>query len=177
MEELERKFTALEPSPKDIGTIELIVCRPVLNERQILEEGEITIDEGLVGDYWKDRPVEGEDNTKFQITLINSKMMGLIAGEKENWPPAGDQLYVDFDLSLTNVPIGQKLALGSNNDVILEISDIPHNGCKKFMSRYGKDAQLFVNARERKHLRLRGANAKVIKSGKIHINDTIKKID
>lgn len=174
--DLEKKFAKLQSSGKDKGTIELIVCRPKLNERKILTEAEITIEEGLVGDYWISRHVEGVDNTKMQITLINTSIMRLIAGKKENWAPAGDQLYVDFDLSQENLPIGQKISLGSDNKVILEITDIPHTGCDKFMNRYGKDATLFVNASERKHLRLRGVNAKVLKSGKISVNDRIEKI-
>lgn len=177
MEELERKFPTLETSPKDAGIIELIVCRPVKNERKIIEEAEITTDKGLLGDYWKDKYAEGKESTKTQITLVNSRLMSLIAGNKENWPPAGDQLYVDFDLSTENIPVGQKLALGSDNNVILEISDVPHTGCKKFKSRFGKDATLFINASKRKHLQLRGVNAKVIKSGKISIHDKIQKID
>lgn len=176
-EELEKKFLTLEPSPSDIGTIELIVCRPIPNERKILKDAEITEADGLVGDYWEDKRAKGKDNTKTQITLINSKIIGLIAGDKENWPPAGDQLYVDFDLSLENIPVGQKITLGSEDNVILEITDIPHTGCEEFMGRFGKDATLFVNASKRKNLRLRGVNAKVIKSGKINVNDQIKKID
>lgn len=177
MDELESKFPTLDASPKDIGTIELIVCRPILNERKILQEAEITIAEGLAGDYWKDKYAEGKESTKTQITLVNSRLMGLIAGDQENWPPAGDQLYVDFDLSTENIPVGQKLSLGPDNNVILEISDVPHTGCNKFKSRFGKDATLFINASKRKHLQLRGVNAKVIRSGKISVHDQIKKIE
>ncbi len=103
--------------------------------------------------------------------------MGLIAGDKENWPLAGDQLYVNFDLSVENTPAGQKLGLGPYDNVILEISDVPHTGCKKFMSRFGKDATLFINANKRTNLRLRGVNARVIKSGNIRVYDSIQKID
>lgn len=177
MAELERKFSFLETSHKDVGTIKLLVCRPVKNERKIIEEAEITTAEGLIGDYWKDKFAEGKEDTKTQITLVNIRLMNLIAGDKENWPPARDQLYVDFDLNKDNIPAGQKLTLGPDDNVILEISDIHHTGCHKFKCRFGKDATRFMHASKRKHLQLRVVNAKVIRSGKKTVHDQIKKLE
>jgi MOSC domain-containing protein YiiM len=173
---LEQKFLSLSHSPKDFGTIELIVSRPSIGERQILKTAQITKEEGLIGDNWKERNYKGGPNLQMQITLMNSKVIEAIAGDSANWPPAGDQLFVDLDLSVDNLPVGQNLSIGSESNVILEISKIPHTGCSKFSSRYGRDAALFINASERKYLRLRGLNAKVIKSGIISVNDIIKKI-
>ena len=107
---------------------------------------------------------------------MNSKIIEMIAGGKENWSNAGDQLVVNLDLSLKNLPPGQKIGFGTNFDVILEITDTEHTGCSKFSSRYGKEALEFINAPERRELRLRGIYAKVLKSGKIKLNDVIRKI-
>ena len=77
---------------------------------------------------------------------------------------------------MENIPIGQKLAIGPNNDVILVVSDIPHTGCSKFSKRFGKETTLFINNNKQKNLRLRGINTRVIKSGHIKQFDPIKKI-
>lgn len=176
-EMLKDKFSVLEASPKDDGSVDLIVARPTNNKRITLTEADITIEQGLVGDRWGKRKSKKSNYAlKTQITLMNSKIIEMIAGDKENWIKAGDQLFVNLDLSERNLPVGQKIGFGSNCDVILEISDTSHTGCSKFSKRYGKDALEFISAPERKDLRLRGIYAKVLKSGKVKLNDIIRKI-
>jgi MOSC domain-containing protein YiiM len=175
--ELEAGMEHIRQSPKDQGTLQMIVRRPSVDEREILHEGELNAMEGLVGDTWKVRvsvhSTDGRPNLNKQITIMNARTIALLAQSEEHWPLAGDQLYVDMDLSDDNLPPGTQLAIGS---AILEVSPDPHTGCQKFSSRFGVDALKFVNSPEGKRLHLRGINTRVIQGGVIHIRDVIQKI-
>ena len=175
IEALTKKLSLLEKSPIDNGSLELIVARTSINERAILSEAEITIEHGLVGDRW-DKGKKTTYYKKTQLTLMNSKVIEMISGKKENWSKVGDQLYVNFDISTQNLPAGQMIAFGSNNEVVLEITDASHRGCSKFSARFGREALQFINAPEWRELRLRGVYGRVVKSGKIKQNDIIRKI-
>jgi hypothetical protein len=167
----------IRQSPKDHGTLELIVVRPKENERVILKECSISAKLGVHGDNWalgcwKMLP-DGSPHPEVQVAIMNSRCIALLAQDKSRWALAGDNLYVDLDLSNENIVHGQKLAIGS---AILEITSQAHNGCKKFSQRYGQDAVKFVNSPVGKQLHLRGIYAKIIKDGAIKVGDTIKKI-
>lgn len=168
--EIEAGLDEIKQSPKDNGILQLIVARPKPDERQVLATGKLDVAEGLVGDTWK---TYGNVRPDAQITLMNSRCIALLAQDENRWALAGDQLYVDLDLSNENLPIGTKLEIGS---AILETTSLPHNGCKKFVERFGMDAMKFVNSPIGKELHLRGIYAKVIQSGTINQGDTIKKI-
>ena len=170
----QRLHTGLEhvrAFPADEGTIELIVRRPAVGEREVLEEAELDVEQGLVGDSWSRRGKR--PNPKSQLTLQNARTAALIAGERENWAPSGDQLYVDFDLSGENLPPGTRLALGS---AVVEVSDMPHLGCHKFTDRYGQEARDFVNSPEGVALNLRGLNTRIVRSGAVRRGDAIRKL-
>lgn len=154
--------------------MELIVRRPAEGEREILEEGVLDLDEGLVGDRWRaNAPMHGEDlNTTTQLTLMNARVIALISNNPERWQLAGDQLYVDLDLRPENLPAGTRLALGS---AVIEVTDEPHTGCAKFTGRFGSDATRFVNSHAGRDLRLRGLNARVVEPGRVRAGDTIRK--
>ena len=157
--------------------MELIVRRPKVDEREVLKEGILDLEEGLVGDNWKDRgssrTPDGSAHPEMQLNIMNSRAIALLAQDKSRWPLAGDQLYIDLDLSNDNLPPGSKLALGS---AVIEITEVPHNGCKKFTQRYGLEAVKFVNSPMGKQLHLRGVNARVVQSGLIGVGDSVKKI-
>jgi MOSC domain-containing protein YiiM len=104
---------------------------------------------------------------------MNARCIGLIAQERSNWAPAGDNLFLDMDLSQENLVPGTRLSLGS---AILEITAEPHNGCKSFVERYGREACAFVNSREGKRLRLRGIYARVVQDGTISVGDRAVKL-
>ena len=108
-----------------------------------------------------------------QLNIMNSRAIAVIARERNRWSLAGDQLYIDLDLSDENLPPGTRLEIGS---AIVEITPIPHNGCKKFANRFGIDAVKFVNSPVGKQLHLRGINAKVVQSGTIHTGNIVRKI-
>lgn len=171
--ELEAGLDAIRQSPADNGTLEMLIRRPQIGEREELEEGEVDLVEGLVGDNWKTRYGNRPANPDAQITITNARAIQHISQDKERWSLAGDQLYVDFDLSETNVPAGTKLSIGS---AILEVTAEPHNGCNKFVERFGMDAMIFVNSDVGKELHLRGINCKVIQAGTISVGDSITKV-
>ncbi len=163
-------------SPKDDGRVELIVRRPAVEERETVTEATLDTVEGLVGDCWRARgsssAPDGSANPKAQLTLMNARVAALVAVNPERIPLAGDQFFVDFDLTAANVPPGTRLALGS---AVIEVSDDPHMGCRKFFDRFGNDAHRFVNSKEDRALNLRGINAFVVTGGTVRAGDTIRK--
>lgn len=177
-EELEKGLDEIRQSPKDEGVLQLIVRRPEENGREVLEEGELDRDVGLVGDNWKtrgsSRTTDGFGHPEMQLNIMNSRAAALVAQDKERWQLAGDQLYIDLDLSDENLPPKTKISIGS---AVIEVTEIPHTGCKKFVERFGLEAMKFVNSKVGKQLHLRGINAKVIESGTIRIGDTVKKLE
>lgn len=155
--------------------MELIVRRPSEGEREVLEEALLDLDEGLVGDRWRrSAATDGESpDPGTQLTLMNARVIALIARDAERWPLAGDQLYVDLDLSPDNLPAGTRLALGS---AVIEVTDQAHTGCAKFSARFGSDAIRFVNSSHGRALRLRGLNARVVEPGRVRSGDPIRKL-
>ena len=177
-DDLEGGLDEILASPAERGTIELIVRRPVEGEREVLEEAELDLAEGLVGDSWRargsSRTSDGSANMNAQLTVMNARVVDLVAArDRERWALAGDQLYVDYDLSEPNLPAGTRLALGT---AVIEVSEEPHDGCVKFSNRFGKDAHRFVNTKTHRHLNLRGVNARVVEPGTIRRGDTIRKL-
>lgn len=172
--EIEPGMPRVLDSPKDTGVLELIVRRPKVNGREVVEEGMLDIENGLVGDNWLTRGSSRMDNglghPEMQLNVMNYRFAELIAGSRERVPLAGDQLYVDLDLSRENLPIGTQLSIG---EAVIELTAIPHLGCKKFVERFGLDAMKFANSDFGRKHNLRGVNAKVVKSGKIKAGDQI----
>ena len=177
MAELEAGLEDIRQSPTDAGMLALIVRRPQIEAREVLGVGELDLVEGLVGDNWKTRgssqTADGSAHPDMQLNIMNARVIALLAQKKERWALAGDQLYMDFDLSEENVPPGTRLSLG---EAVIEVTDQPHTGCKKFAARFGLDALKFISSPVGKQLQLRGINAKVICSGAIQIGDTVKKV-
>jgi hypothetical protein len=170
-------------SPKDGGTVMLIVSRPIVSRpnrggRLLLAETDVSADEGLRGDHWSattsHRLDDGRPDPRSQLALINIRLLQLIAGGDDRMPLAGDNLVVDLDLSFDNLPVGQRLQLG---EAEIEITDRAHLGCRKFQERYGSAALAFVNSDRGKLLRLRGVYARVIHGGLVHRGDSIRKVD
>jgi len=175
MEELEAGLEAALQSPRDQGVLELIVRRPAVGMRELLEEAEL--DPAVVGDSWSRRvsrrTPDGSPHPDMQLNIMNTRVVALVAQHKTRWPLAGDQLFVDLDLSAANLPPGTRLQLGT---AVIEVTAQPHTGCGKFVERFGLDAMNFVNAIERKDLHLRGIYAKVVQQGTIRVGDVAKKM-
>jgi len=176
-EDLEAGLDIIRLSPKNEGSVELIVCRPGDDRRRVLDEGEFDLSVGLVGDNWKtrrsSRTHDGSPDPETQINIMNSRVVSLVAGPRERWPLAGDQLFIDLDLSLENAPAGTRFAIGT---AVLEVTPPPHRGCKKFVARFGLDAMKFVNSEIGKTLNLRGVNAKVVEPGTVCPGDIVRKL-
>ena len=177
-EELQRGLDHIRLSPKHEGVVDLIVRRQAVNEREVLEQAELDLVQGLVGDTWNRRrsksTPDGSPNIEMQITVINSRVAALVAREPSRWQLAGDQLYVDMDLSAENLPAGTRLALGS---AIIEVTAPPHLGCQKFVARFGLEAMKFVNSPLGKELRLRGLHARVVQPGRIRTGELARKVN
>ncbi len=177
MEELEAGIEEIRRSPRDEGVLRLIVRRPATLEREMIQEGQLDPAEGLVGDNWRTRgskqTPDGSAHPEMQLTLMNSRTIALLAQNPERWQLAGDQLFVDLDLSAENLPPGTRLALGSS---VVEITSPPHTGCKKFTTHFGLDAVKFVNSPLGRELHLRGVNAKVVQAGSIRVADVVCKV-
>jgi hypothetical protein len=177
LEQLDRDIAHVKMAPSDGGTLQMIVIRPDLGERAVLEEADLHPEHGVVGDSWRTR---GSGRTgdraahpDMQLNVISSRVLDLIAGGRERWPLAGDQLCVDLDLSDRNLPSWTKLRIG---EAVIQITDQPHTGCGKFSSRYGADALRWVNSAVGKALNLRGVNARVVESGTIRRGDVVSKL-
>ena len=175
--QLEAGLDDIRSSPADEGTLDLIVRRPALGEREVLDEGELDVAVGLVGDTWKDRGSrrtdDGGPHPEMQLNVMNARAALLAAaGDTERRSLAGDQLYVDLDISHENLPPGTRLEIGG---AVIEVTEQPHNGCAKFAQRFGQDAVRFFNSPDGKALRLRGLNAKVVVAGTIRRGDAVRK--
>ena len=177
MAELQTGLERILQSPKDHGVLEMIVRRPAVDEREVLESGRLDPASGLEGDTWSvrgsTRSTDGSAHPDMQLNIMNARVIELVAQGKQRWPLAGDQLYIDLDLSDDNLPAGARLSLGT---AVIEITAQPHLGCKKFTARFGLDAMQFVNSDLGKRLRLRGVNAKVVKAGVVRVGDRAVKL-
>ncbi len=178
IEDLARHEQHLRDAPGELGTLSLIVRRPAINEREVLEVGELDVELGLVGDNWLERATSrakaSGTHLNAQLNVMSARMVGLLATTDAERAMAGDQLYLDLDLSRGNLPTGTRLAIGA--DAVIEVTSKPHNGCAKFRSRFGADALAFVNSPLGNELRLRGFNARVVTSGTVRRGDPVTRL-
>ena len=175
---LDRPFDAqldhVRDAPADSGRLELIVRRPAEGERELLDEAYLDLVTGLVGDRWADRiPGSTPIYLSAQLTVTSTRVMAVIEPDRERWPLAGDQLFVDLDLSVENLPPGSRLAVGS---AVLEISETPHTGCAKYSARFGSDALRWINSPTGRAYRMRGLNARIVQAGTVRLGDTVRKV-
>jgi MOSC domain-containing protein YiiM len=170
---LDQALDDLRAAPTEAGTVELIVRRPAVDVREVVDDARLDVDLGLVGDRWAEQDIDSTPAfLQAQLTLIGARALAAMAPDRTRWAEAGDQLIVDFDLSVENLPPGTRLAVGS---AIVEVSETPHTGCSKFRARFGDDALRWVNAPEGRALRLRGMNARIVESGTVRVGDAIRK--
>ncbi len=175
--ELAARLDYLRQAPAAGGPVAYLIRRPTTDQRELLDEAELTPAAGMVGDRWaktcSQKLPDGALNPDTQITLMSTRMLGLLTDDRARWPLAGDNVLLDLDLSDTNLPVGQRLRLGT---AVLEITERPHTGCAKFSKRFGPDALRFVNSPEGRRLRLRGVHAQVVTAGRIKLGDAITKL-
>lgn len=169
----------LRAAPAEVGRLDLVVRRPAVDEREVLEEGALSEDGGLHGDNWLDRStshaIEAGRHLEAQINVMSARMASFLAfGDTDRQALAGDQLFVDLDISHANLPTGTQLAIGE--DAVIEVTKKPHNGCAKFRARYGQDALDFVNSENGRAMRLRGFNARVVTGGTVRPGDKVARL-
>lgn len=176
-EELEQRLAHVRASPRQQGTLELIVCRPAVDAREVLDEGFLDLHDGLVGDSWRargnSRTADGAADPDSQLNIMNARAAALILGPIDRWVLAGDQLFVDFDLSSTATPAGTRLRVG---EAVIEVTPKPHRGCAKFSARFGPEALRLVNGPTGVELNLRGRNARIVSPGAIHAGDGVTRL-
>jgi hypothetical protein len=172
---LESQLPHLRSAPRDAGVLALVVRRPGPREREVLAAGELRPEHGLVGDDWAARGRRrGRMTASYaarSITVMSHRMVSLLGDTDEDRAWAGDQLYVDLDLSVDNLPPGSRLGVGEA--AVIEVTKYPHTGCAKFVERYGADATRFVNTEEGRALRLRGLNGTVVTPGTVRPGDPV----
>jgi MOSC domain-containing protein YiiM len=174
--DIERIAAGMGSSPTDNGIVEMIVCRPAMYERRVLAEGVLDTTHGLRGDSWETRPArtpDGGPDPLRQITIMNSRALASVAGQRDRWQFAGDQLIVDLDLSIANLPAGTRLQIGQ---ALAEVTEPPHTGCAKFAGRFGADALAWASGPSGRPLRRRGMHARVLESGTVRPGDAIRKL-
>ena len=169
LEDLDSGLAEIRAAPPDRGTVELLVRRPAKEERELLEQAELDPVQGLIGDYWSTTGASPDT----ALTVMSARAAALVAGPRAQWALAGDQLYVDLDLSDATLPPGTRLSVGS---AVIEVTTEPHTGCGKFLRRYGVDAQKLVNSPVGRELNLRGINARVVQAGVVSRGDAIAKL-
>lgn len=177
MAELHEGLPEVRTSPRDLGVLRMIVRRPADGEREMLDAADLDLNVGLVGDNWHTRPSsrtpDRSPHPDMQLNIMNVRAADLIAGSEDRWSLAGDQLFVDMDLSYANLPPGTRLSIG---DAVVEVTDQPHRGCRKFHDRFGNDALRFVNSPEGQELNLRGICARVVTPGQIARGDLVRRL-
>jgi len=176
-EELAAGMAAVRAAPRNAGTVEMIVRRSAVDAREVLAEGRLTPEDGLVGDGWRARgsrsTPDGAADPDRQVTVMSSRYVDLLAGgDRSAWPLAGDQLYVDLDLSEASLPAGTRLAIGT---ALVEVTEPPHTGCAKFSARFGSEALRLANSPEGRALRLRGLHVRVLEAGVVRAGDEIRR--
>jgi len=172
--ELEQVAARLGASPTDNGVVEMIVSRPAVDERRVLQHGVLDAVHGLRGDSWKTRGADtasGRADPLRQITIMNSRVLATVAGARDRWQLAGDQLIVDLDISIDNLPAGTWLQIG---EAVAEVTEPPHTGCAKFAGRFGADSLQWANSRVGRQLRRRGMHVRVLISGTVRAGDAIR---
>jgi hypothetical protein len=174
--DLDRFTDDVRAAPREAGTVEMIVRRPTVDVREIVAEAALDPALGLAGDDWIRRrsrnTPDGSADPEDQLTIMSTRVLAAIAPDRDRWPLAGDQIYVDFDLGEENLPAGTRLAIG---DAVVRVSEKPHTGCGKFSERFGSDALRWINGPVGRSLRMRGVNARIERAGTVRVGDSIRK--
>jgi hypothetical protein len=162
---LEKKLGELSP-PRDAGRVALIVSRREGGVRETPSRAALTPQEGVPGDAWYRTKA---DKIDAQIAVMRVDVAELFANG-QSLALFGDNLLVDLDLSVENLPTGTRLRIGGAE---FEVTAEPHNGCLKFKQRVGPDALRLTAAPHLRSQRLRGIYLKVVEAGEVAVGDAV----
>jgi hypothetical protein len=167
MEILEERLERLVPAPRDRGRVALVVRKAGGGVREMPEKVRLDPEQGMPGDAWGRR---SQPDPLAQLAVMELAVAELIANGQ---PIAlfGDNLYLDLDLSASNLPPGTRLRAGA---CILEVTPKPHNGCSKFRGRFGPDSVRFASREDLRHRNLRGIYLRVIEAGEVGPGDEVE---
>jgi MOSC domain-containing protein YiiM len=167
IDRLEAALLSLPPAPRDLGRVALLVRRHPDKVREMLDHIELRPAGGMPGDAWGRRE---DPDPQAELTVMQVDVAHLLA----NGQPLtvfGDNLFLDLDLSVGNLPIGSQLRIGRAR---LEVTPKPHDGCRKFAMRFGHDALRLVSKPELRHRNLRGIHMRVIQAGATGPGDVVE---
>lgn len=172
--DLEKGLAALPPRPAEVGEVVLLCSRLDGNVRWLPSSMSLDAATGFPEDRWHRNRAEGESKYKdlyagMQVATMEAPIADLIANGQPRYL-FGDNLFLELDLSTSNLPTGSRLRIG---EATLEVTPVPHNGCKKFHARFGADALRFVAHKERRPLNLRGLYLRIIEGGRVAVGDRV----
>jgi hypothetical protein len=175
--QLAEHVARISAAPTDGGRLAMIVRRPAPLVREVVDEAVLDPALGLVGDSWSTRTSrrtpDGSPHPGMQLTLMSTRVADALTGaDRGAWPLAGDQLYVDLDLSTAALPAGTHLQVG---EAVVEISAVPHTGCALFAGRFGPEALRFVNTGPGRPGRWRGVNARIVVGGRVAVGGYLRR--
>ncbi len=165
--DLETRLARLAPAPTESGRVVRLQARPSGDHRTTPERVHLSAARGVSGDRWTSEQEKGTEN---QVTAIQASVAALIANGQE-LGLFGDNLFVDLDISTANLPAGTQIRAG---EATLEVTPMPHDGCRKFRARFGADALRLVARRETRGRNLRGIHLKVVEDGDVCVGDEIQ---
>jgi MOSC domain-containing protein YiiM len=173
IDELETAWSGGPTAPREAGTVRALCLRTSDGGHLTPGSVEATATDGLVGDRWTEREPGKDPDGATAVTLMNATVAELVA-DGQPIDTAGDNVYVDLDIGVENLPAGSRLAIGS---ALLRVSAEPHTGCTKFRDRFGLDALRWVSTAEGRAQRLRGMNCSVERAGTIRIGDPVRVLE
>ena len=165
--DLERELYELARSPADGGRVALVVRRGAGGRREVLEQIAVSADAGVTGDAWGRRL---QRDLQMQIAVMQADVARIIA----NGQPLtlfGDNLFLELDLSASNLPAGSRVRVGG---ATFEVTPMAHNGCRKFQARFGQEALRFVSTKDLRHRNLRGIYMRVTEPGDVRPGDPVE---
>lgn len=172
-DELEALWAGMPAAPRDAGSVRLLCIRREPGLHDTPDVAEVTVDGGLVGDRWAVGWQEHDPERRAQVTLMNAAVTELVAAGRQPLHEAGDNILVDFDISVDHLPPGTRVRIG---EAVLEISAAPHTGCSRFAARFGQDALRWANWRHWRERRLRGVNCRVVEGGVVRVGDPVERL-
>ena len=165
--DLEQMLRTMPPSGEDVGHVALVMRRCEGGRRETLDSVVLAPDLGVAGDAWSRDEQRSPD---MQIAVMEKGVAEMIA----NGQPLtlfGDCLVLDLDLSAGNLSPGSRLQIGG---AVLEVTPKPHNGCRKFLARFGEGALHLVSMPTLRHRNLRGVYMRVEVAGEVKPRDLVK---